>query len=72
MWVANPSLQWTFTIYSLPVFTGALLFSSVELELKQPKPSIDAPFQSISCTAPQFLFGVGQDAKKSIGDNQLA
>jgi hypothetical protein len=23
MWIATPSLQWTFTIYSLPVFTGA-------------------------------------------------
>jgi hypothetical protein len=48
------------------------LFSSVELELKQPNPSIGAPFQSISCTAPQFLFGVGQDAEKPFGDNQLA
>jgi predicted DNA-binding WGR domain protein len=23
MWIATPSLQWTFTIYSLPVSTGA-------------------------------------------------
>jgi hypothetical protein len=49
-----------------------ILFSSVELELKQPNPSIGAPFQSISCTVPQFLFGVGQDAEKPFGDNQLA
>jgi hypothetical protein len=49
-----------------------ILFSSVELELKQPKPSIGTPFHPISCTAPQFHFGVGKDAKKPIGDSLLA
>jgi hypothetical protein len=29
MWFAIPSLQWTFTIYSLPVFTGAHLKNAV-------------------------------------------
>jgi hypothetical protein len=31
MWFAKPSLQWTCTIYSLPVFTGAHLETVVTM-----------------------------------------
>jgi hypothetical protein len=72
MWIATPSLQWTFTIYSLPVSTGAPCSDPKLLQpVEQPLDTISVPVGFEVTGGRVFSVGPRRDNGPDPVDQQL-